>query len=228
MPRISAATNAAQRENTKRAILESFGQLLYSRGLPGLTMTDVAKNAGIGRTAVYNYFADMGELLVAYALDETERFLHELDEGITGVTNPIDQLAVYIRLQIEDLARRHLPPGPAMRSMLSPESYARLGKHVSELQMVLANILSDAITEKYIPENDIRELAMLVHGSLSSSAGRAEDAPDAQTRERQIQSTIKFIQMGLGARFDADGNPLKIEETQAHKSEKTTNLTVAS
>ncbi|OFP54452.1 TetR family transcriptional regulator [Rothia sp. HMSC069C01] len=228
MPRISAATNAAQRENTKRAILESFGQLLYSRGLPGLTMTDVAKNAGIGRTAVYNYFADMGELLVAYALDETERFLHELDEGITGVTNPIDQLAVYIRLQIEDLARRHLPPGPAMRSMLSPESYARLGKHVSELQMVLANILSDAITEKYIPENDIRELAMLVHGSLSSSAGRAEDAPDAQTRERQIQSTIRFIQMGLGARFDADGNPLKIEETKANKSEKTTDLTVAS
>lgn len=228
MPRISAATNAAQRENTKRAILESFGQLLYSRGLPGLTMTDVAKNAGIGRTAVYNYFADMGELLVAYALDETERFLHELDEGIAGVTNPIDQLAVYIRLQIEDLARRHLPPGPAMRSMLSPESYARLGKHVSELQMVLANILSDAITEKYIPENDIRELAMLVHGSLSSSAGRAEDAPDVQTRERQIQSTIRFIQMGLGARFDSDGNPLKIEETQANKSEKTTNLTVAS
>lgn len=228
MPRISAATNAAQRENTKRAILESFGQLLYSRGLPGLTMTDVAKNAGIGRTAVYNYFADMGELLVAYALDETERFLHELDEGITGVTNPIDQLAVYIRLQIEDLARRHLPPGPAMRSMLSPESYARLGKHVSELQMVLANILSDAITEKYIPENDIRELAMLVHGSLSSSAGRAEDAPDVQTRERQIQSTIRFIQKGLGARFDADGNPLKIEETKANKSEKTTNLTVAS
>ena len=228
MPRISAATNAAQRENTKRAILESFGQLLYSRGLPGLTMTDVAKNAGIGRTAVYNYFADMGELLVAYALDETERFLHELDEGLAGVTNPIDQLAVYIRLQIEDLARRHLPPGPAMRSMLSPESYARLGKHVSELQMVLANILSDAITEKYIPENDIRELAMLVHGSLSSSAGRAEDAPDTQTRERQIQSTIRFIQMGLGARFDADGNPLKIEETQANKSEKTTDLTVAS
>ena len=228
MPRISAATNAAQRENTKRAILESFGQLLYSRGLPGLTMTDVAKNAGIGRTAVYNYFADMGELLVAYALDETERFLHELDEGIAGVTNPIDQLAVHIRLQIEDLARRHLPPGPAMRSMLSPESYARLGKHVSELQMVLANILSDAITEKYIPENDIRELAMLVHGSLSSSAGRAEDAPDAQTRERQIQSTIRFIQMGLGARFDADGNPLKIEETQANKNEKTTDLTVAS
>ena len=214
MPRISAATNAAQRENTKRAILNSFGEILYTRGLPGLTMTDVARNAGIGRTAVYNYFADMGELLVACALDETERFLKELREGLKGIENPIDQLAVYIRLQINDLARRHLPPGPAMRSMLSPESYAKLGKHVHELQMVLANILSAAIAEKYIPQNDIRELAMLVHGSLSSSAGRTEDAPDEQTRERQILSTIRFIQMGLGARFDAEGMPVRLDSEE--------------
>ena len=214
MPRISAATNAAQRENTKRAILNSFGEILYTRGLSGLTMTDVAKNAGIGRTAVYNYFADMGELLVAYALDETERFLKELREGLEGIENPIDQLAVYIRLQINDLARRHLPPGPAMRSMLSPQSYAKLRKHVQELQMVLANILSAAIAEKYIPQNDIRELAMLVHGSLSSSAGRTEDAPDEQARERQILNTIRFIQMGLGARFNAEGNPVRLDSEE--------------
>ncbi|WP_049357785.1 TetR/AcrR family transcriptional regulator [Rothia mucilaginosa] len=215
MPRISAATNAAQRENTKRAILNSFGEILYARGLSGLTMTDVAKNAGIGRTAVYNYFADMGELLVAYALDETERFLNELRVGLEGIENPIDQLAVYIRLQINDLARRHLPPGPAMRSMLSPESYAKLGKHVHELQMVLAHILSAAIAENYIPKNDIRELAMLVHGSLSSSAGRAEDAPDEETRERQILNTIRFIQMGLGARFDAQGAPVRLDSQES-------------
>ena len=215
MPRLSAATNAAQRENTKRAILDSFGEILYTRGLPGLTMTDVAKNAGIGRTAVYNYFADMGELLVAYALDETERFLNELRVGLEGIENPIDQLAIYIRLQINDLARRHLPPGPAMRSMLSPESYAKLGKHVHELQMVLAHILSAAIAENYIPKNDIRELAMLVHGSLSSSAGRAEDAPDEETRERQILSTIRFIQMGLGARFDAQGAPVRLDSQES-------------
>lgn len=215
MPRISAATNAAQRENTKRAILDSFGEILYTRGLPGLTMTDVAKNAGIGRTAVYNYFADMGELLVAYALDETERFLNELRVGLDSIENPIDQLAVYVRLQINDLARRHLPPGPAMRSMLSPESYAKLGKHVHELQMVLAHILSAAIAENYIPKNDIRELAMLVHGSLSSSAGRAEDAPDEETRERQILSTIRFIQMGLGARFDAQGAPVRLDSQES-------------
>lgn len=168
-------------------------------------MTDVAKNAGIGRTAVYNYFADMGELLVAYALDETERFLTELRDNLEGIENPIDKLAVYIRLSIEDMGRRHMPPGPAMRSILSPESFAKLGKHVRELQMVLANILAEAIEGGYIPANDIQEMALLVHGSLGSSADRAEDAQNFDERERHITSSIRFIQMGLGARFDEKG-----------------------
>lgn len=211
MPRITAATNAAQRENTKRAILDSFGRLLYERGLPGLTMTHVAKTAGIGRTAVYNYFADMGELLIAYALDETERFLTELREALAGVENPIDQLAVYVRLQIEDLSRRHMPPGPAMRSVLSPEDFAKLGGHVRELQTVLACILSAAIERGYLPENDIRELAQLVHGSLSSSADRTDEADSIEARERHIENTIRFIQMGLGSRFDEGGRPVRLD-----------------
>ena len=92
MPRISASSNAAQRERTQRAILSAFGQLLYTQGLTDLTMTQVAKTAGVGRTAVYNYFADMGELLVAYALDETERFVADLERDLAETENPIDQL----------------------------------------------------------------------------------------------------------------------------------------
>ncbi len=213
MPRISASSNAAQRENTKRAILDSFGRLLYSKGLPGLTMTDVAKNAGIGRTAVYNYYADMGELLVAYAMDETDKFLEDLNGGLAGVTNPIEKLAVYIGLEIERLSTHHTPPGPAMRSILSPEAFAKLGKHVSELQRVLSQILSEAMMQGYIPENDIRAMAQLVHGSLASSADRTDEAPSAQARQEHINNTIRFIQMGLGARFDANGNPVRLDGT---------------
>ena len=102
-----------------------------------------------------------------------------------------------------------------MRSMLSPESYAKLGKHVHELQMVLAHILSAAIAENYIPKNDIRELAMLVHGSLSSSAGRAEDAPDEETRERQILNTSPFYSDGPGRAFDAEGNPVRLDSEES-------------
>ncbi|WP_422935314.1 TetR/AcrR family transcriptional regulator [Sinomonas sp. P47F7] len=213
MPRIQAESNAAQRALTQRRILDAFGELLFTRGLPGLTMTDVARQAGIGRTAVYNYYADLEELLIGYALDETGRFLIELKEELAALTNPVDRLAVYVRAQVEDLSRRHLPPGPAMRAVLSPSSFAKLGDHVGELNAVLRDILRTCMDEGYIPRADLEELAQLVLGSLAASAdrGRKEGAQDSDpaTPADHTEATVRFIQRGVGARFDEIGRPVR-------------------
>jgi AcrR family transcriptional regulator len=210
MPRIQAESNAAQRALTQRRILDAFGELLFTRGLPGLTMTDVARQAGVGRTAVYNYYADIEELLIGYALDETGRFLSELKDELRKLDNPVDQLAVYIRAQVEDLSRRHLPPGPAMRAVLSPSSFAKLGDHVGELNTVLRNILLSCMEEGFIPQTDLEELAQLVLGSLAASADRGRREADT---ERHTEATVRFIQLGVGARFNEDGRPMKARES---------------
>jgi len=207
MPRISAANNAAQRAETQRRILTAFGELLFTHGLPGLTMTDVARHAGVGRTAVYNYYADIEELLISYALDETERFLTELRESLNSLDNPVDRLALYVRTQVEDLSRRHLPPGPAMAAVLSPSSFAKLADHVGELSVLLQGILRDSMAQGYLPEADIGQQAQLIHGTLSSSAARGSNEP--AELEARIARTVRFIQLGAGARFDDDGAPLR-------------------
>jgi AcrR family transcriptional regulator len=208
MPRISAATNAAQRADTQHRILTAFGELLFTHGLPGLTMTDVARHAGVGRTAVYNYYADIEELLIAYALDETERFLAELRDALAAVDNPVERLALYVRTQVEDLSRRHLPPGPAMAAVLSPSSFAKLSDHVGELSVMLQGILRDGMAQGYLPEADIGQQAQLIHGTLSSSAARGSNEP--AELEARITRTVRFIQLGAGARFDDGGAPLRI------------------
>jgi len=206
MPRISAATNAAQRAETQRRILTGFGELLFTHGLPGLTMTDVARHAGIGRTAVYNYYADIEELLIAYALDETERFLDGLRESLQSLENPVERLALYVRAQVEDLSRRHLPPGPAMAAVLSPASFSKLADHVGELSLLLQDILRDAMAQGYLPAADIVQLAQLINGTLSSSAARGDGSPEAVLR------TVRFIQLGAGARFDDGGRPVRFSQ----------------
>jgi AcrR family transcriptional regulator len=208
MPRISAATNAAQRAGTQRRILTAFGELLFTHGLPGLTMTDVARHAGVGRTAVYNYYADIEELLISYALDETERFLAELRDALAEVVNPVERLALYVRTQVEDLSRRHLPPGPAMAAVLSPSSFAKLADHVGELSVMLQGILRDGMAQGYLPEADIGQQAQLIHGTLSSSAARGSNEP--AELEARIARTVRFIQLGAGARFDDGGAPLRV------------------
>ena len=208
MPRISAATNAAQRADTQRRILTAFGELLFTHGLPGLTMTDVARHAAVGRTAVYNYYADIEELLISYALDETERFLAELRDALAAVDNPVERLALYVRTQVEDLSRRHLPPGPAMAAVLSPSSFAKLADHVDELSVMLEGILRDGMAQGYLPAADIGQLAQLIHGTLSSSAARGSNEP--AELEARIARTVRFIQLGAGARFDDGGAPLRV------------------
>ncbi|MFC8039506.1 TetR/AcrR family transcriptional regulator [Paenarthrobacter sp. NPDC057355] len=222
MPRITAATNAAQRAETQRRILTAFGELLFTHGLPGLTMTDVARHAGVGRTAVYNYYADMEQLLIAYALDETERFLVDLRDSLAALHNPVDRLALYVRAQVEDLSRRHLPPGPAMAAVLSPGSFAKLADHVGELNALLQDILQDGVQQGYLPDIDVAQLARLIHGTLSASAARRNRTPDGETpppsatsdvgllaaQEAQTAQTVQFIQLGAGARFDEAGRPI--------------------
>ncbi|KRE70196.1 TetR/AcrR family transcriptional regulator [Arthrobacter sp. Soil762] len=208
MPRISAATNAAQRAETQRRVLTAFGELLFTHGLPGLTMTDVARHAGVGRTAVYNYYADIEELLISYALDETERFLAELRDSLSALDNPVERLALYVRTQVEDLSRRHLPPGPAMAAVLSPSSFAKLADHVGELSVLLQGILRDGMAQGYLPQADIGQQAQLIHGTLSSSAARGSNEP--AELEARIARTVRFIQLGAGARFDDDGAPLRV------------------
>lgn len=212
MPRITAASNAAQRAETRRRVLTAFGELLFTHGLPGLTMTDVARHAGVGRTAVYNYYADMEQLLIAYALDETERFLGDLRESLAALQNPVDRLALYVRAQVEDLSRRHLPPGPAMGAVLSPASFAKLADHVGELNLLLQDILRDGIADGYLPPTDVGQLARLIHGTLSSSAARGNAAigTELDELEERLVQTVRFIQLGAGARFDDDGRPARL------------------
>jgi hypothetical protein len=98
-----------------------------------------------------------------------------------------------------------------MRTVLSPEDYQKLGEHVGELQGLLAAILRDAIQDHWLPEGDIAELAALVHGSLTAAADRGQNSDqDREDREQHIRSTVRFIQQGLGARFDAEGRPVRL------------------
>lgn len=171
-------------------------------------MTDVARHAGVGRTAVYNYYADIEELLISYALEETEKFLSDLRDSLGRLENPVERLALYVRAQVVDLSRRHLPPGPAMGAVLSPSSFAKLSDHVSELRTLLQGILRDGMEQGYLPVADVGQQSQLILGTLSSSAARGSDEP--AELEARVARTVRFIQLGAGARFDDEGRPLRV------------------
>jgi AcrR family transcriptional regulator len=77
-------------ENTRTRILESTWRLMEQRKGLGVRMSDIAKNAGISRQALYLHFPSRAELMIATAIyvDEVKRLNERLvafEKASTGV-----------------------------------------------------------------------------------------------------------------------------------------------
>ena len=66
------------------------------------------------------------------------------------------------------------------------------------------------MAQGYLPEADITQLAQLIHGTLSSSAARGDGGGREADAEIRMARTVRFIQLGAGARFDGAGKPLRV------------------
>jgi len=68
-------------KETRDAILDATDRLLASRGFRGVTMDDVAREAGVSRRTVYMYFPskeDVGLSSIDRVVENAQRYLREL------------------------------------------------------------------------------------------------------------------------------------------------------
>lgn len=66
MPKLWTDTVATHREEVRQAVLDAAGQLVARDGLWAVSMSRLARAAGIGRATLYKYFADAEEVLAAW------------------------------------------------------------------------------------------------------------------------------------------------------------------
>ncbi len=99
MPRISAATIGEHRAQTQEKILEAIARLARRQGIDAISMTELAAEAGITRTVLYNYFPDKTALLLAFTERVTQYFVESYARDLPGR-----------RLTVDPAAGLHPPP----------------------------------------------------------------------------------------------------------------------
>ena len=109
MPKILGSSLAEHRERTRTALFEALSELMSRRSFDKITLSDVANHAGVGRTAVYNHFADKEDLLLAFMEHEAGRYAEELSRALAGTQDPIDRLRIYVRQQALIARHFHFP-----------------------------------------------------------------------------------------------------------------------
>ncbi len=195
MPKIIGASLHEHREETRRRLYAALSELMAERGFDAITLADIAAQAGIGRTAVYNHFADKESMLLGFIAEETTQYLATLEAALEHVDDPVEQLRTYVRQQIQLKRVFHLAPGPDLRTVLSRGTQERLREHVVGVEGILRRILVSGIKAGVFPPQDLGTTVPLVHACLS---GRGVP-DDASLRERAMQATELFVLRAVGA-----------------------------
>ncbi|GAA1691263.1 TetR/AcrR family transcriptional regulator [Nonomuraea maheshkhaliensis] len=145
MPRIQAATIGEHRAQTRDRILQAVSRLSRVQGIDAISMTDVASEAGITRTVLYNYFPDKAALLLAFTERVTQYFIDAYEQEMPVGAGPADRLRVFVRLQLAGLLAHPHPGAADLSAALGPDAYQRLAEHVAPMQRILAGILESGI-----------------------------------------------------------------------------------
>ena len=200
MPKIIGGSLHEHREQTRLRLFGAMSRLMGERGFDAITLADIAQAAGVGRTAVYNHFADKESMLVGFIMHETGQYIAALEAEISDVDDPTEQLRAYVRAQCVLKRDYHLAPGPDLRSVLSRGTQQRVREHVVVVEAMLRRILAAGIESGDFPEQDLGTTVSLVNACLSSRA-LPEDGPE---RDRAIESTVLFVLRAVGAGHRAE------------------------
>jgi AcrR family transcriptional regulator len=199
VPKIIGSSLAEHRERTRSALFASLSRLMRERGFDAISLADIAADAGIGRTAVYNHFPDKESMLLAFIEHETSAYVDALRRALAEVEDPVEQLRVYVREQLRLERSYHLAPGPDLREVVSHDGAHRLRSHVGQVETVLRDILARAVAVGDVPEQHLDAVVQLVHACLS---GRRVPR-DEPARSAFIDATETFVLRAVGARVAA-------------------------
>ena len=145
MPKIIGESLASHRELTRTRLFEALGSLMAEQSFESITMSQIAERAGVGRTAVYNHFADKEVLLLAYMRQVTEEFTSVLSERLSTEPDPLMRLRLYIRSHVPDDQPVPRESGMGLRRQMSDRGASHLHDHVGMVGEVLISILDDAM-----------------------------------------------------------------------------------
>jgi AcrR family transcriptional regulator len=197
MPRISAATIGEHRAQTRDRILQAVSRLSRVQGIDTISLTDVAHEAGITRTVLYNYFPDKAALLLAFTERVTRYFIDSYEQGLPEGASPADRLRVFVRLQLDGLLAHPHPGAADLSAALGPAAYQQLAEHVAPMQRILIDILDSGAASGEFQVLDVAATARMIMALIG--AERVPLISGTVTVDRATELVSAFVLRALGA-----------------------------
>ncbi|MEO7126224.1 MAG: TetR/AcrR family transcriptional regulator [Nakamurella sp.] len=193
MPKIIGDTLADHRDQVRIRLFEAIKHLIVVRGYDAITLADVAAEAGVGRTAVYNHFPDKESVLLGWAVEETEQYLTRLKAALDTEDDPVGQLTVFLRMQMLELATHHTRLA-GIGTALSADGRKAIRDHVAPMMQILRDIMQRAMDTGAIAQQDITASVPLISAVTTA---RFTTGLEGDALENEIEAATSFILHGI-------------------------------
>jgi AcrR family transcriptional regulator len=186
MPKLWNETIETHRRAVRDATLDVAATLVAERGLRGVTMSEIAEKAGIGRATLYKYFPDVESILLAWHEREIAGHLEELEKIRDRATGPVER----VRAVLEGYAHlsRHGHHDAEMVGVLHHDPSAARGRER------VRNMISDLLIEG-AKTGELRE--DVAPDELARYCLHAIEAANGLTSKAAVQRLVGVILAGL-------------------------------
>jgi AcrR family transcriptional regulator len=190
VPRLWSETIETHRREVREAILDATVGLVEERGIRGVTMSQIAEEAGIGRATLYKYFPDVETILMAWHQSQIDAHLHQLRNLASHGTDPLMSLEAVLTayaLIRHQTARDH--HGTDLSALVHQGE--DIGKAEARLTQLVEGLIADAASVGKI-RNDVAvpELAAYALHALSAAA----ELKSTEAAHRLVALTLAGMQ----------------------------------
>jgi AcrR family transcriptional regulator len=148
VPKLWNETIAEHRRTVREATLETTAALVAEHGLASVTMSQIAKETGIGRATLYKYFPDVESILAAWHEGHVSAHLEHLTRIRDRAGTPGERLAAVLQAYADITHER------PQRTEIA--AVVHRGEHLAHAEQHLNALVRDLITDA-AQSGDIRD-----------------------------------------------------------------------
>lgn len=195
-----------------RSLLEATRRLIAAEGFDGVTMERVAEEAGITKGAIYLYFHNKDQMILAAVEEIAAEMVRGIERRVDPRAEPWDQLCQRIHAQLaimeenKELLRTLLLDRRLMKGGRRSGGARRLLKYRQKHEADIRAVLEKGVRRKLFHSVDPERAAFYINELTISAAQRRLLALTQSSLEQETEGLIRFVGLLLRNRNSNKGH----------------------
>lgn len=187
------------REERRIAILKAAGRVFYYKGYEGTKIEDVAKEAGIGKGTVYEYFESKQQLFEEMVAENRRHYIQSVLEAVKTGRNFREKFIALAKYQA-NLVQEHLA---FFENLAESKIMAReMGALILEQNIKVAEILKTVVLEamkngELRSDLDLDIVSSLIFGTINQYCGMKVLYYNAQPEDLDYGKIADTVLQGI-------------------------------